>query len=178
VPGTPILALADLSRMHVDAEIDEADVGRVAVGMPVDVSVDAFPKDPLRGSIQMIPPSVTRDTHGGRSVAIEVALPNDPRLLVGMSADVDVIVAVHDDVLWVPPNAVLGRGTERAVYVVSGGVANKRRIDVGISTWEAVEVKSGVAAGDEVIATLLSTQLADGARVDPHSVAASTGTSR
>jgi RND family efflux transporter MFP subunit len=166
VPGTPLVALADLSVLHVDVDIDEADLGRVAVGMPVDVTVDAFPKDHLRGSVQMIPPSVTRDAHGGRSVSIEVALPSDPRLLVGMSADVDVIVAVHEGVLWVPPNAVLGRGAERSVYVVSDGVARKRPIEVGISTWEAVEVTSGLGPSDEVVATLLSTQLADGVRVE------------
>ncbi len=166
VPGTPLLALADLSMLHVDADIDEADVGRVAIGMPADITFDAFPGERLRGSLSVIPPSVTRDAHGGRSVSVEVTLPKDSRLLVGMSADVDVIVAVHDHALWIPPNTVLGRGAERSVYVVADGVAHKRSIDVGISTWEAVEVKSGLVEGDELIATLASTQLADGVRVD------------
>jgi HlyD family secretion protein len=170
VPGTPMLTLADVSELHVDADVDEADVGRVLPAMPVDVTFDAFPGERLRGSVRMIPPSVTRDAHGGRSVSIEVALPADARLLVGMSADVDVIVAVHDGVLWIPPNAVLGRGAERSVYVVTNGVAHKRTIDVGITTWEAVELKRGLSEGDEVVATLGSAQLTDGARVDPRLV--------
>jgi hypothetical protein len=83
-----------------------------------------------------------------------------------MSADVDVIVAVHDGALSIPPNAVLGRGAERAAYVVEGGILHKRALDVGITTWEAVEVKRGLAEGDAVVATLASAQLADGMRVD------------
>jgi len=165
-PGAPILQLADVSTLHVDAEIDEGDLGRVTVGMPADVTFDAFPNERLRGVLDEIAPSVTRDPRGGRSVAIRVTLPADKRLRVGMSADVDVIVAVQDNTLFVPPNAVQGRGAERAVFVVNAGVAAKRVFQVGISTWEAVEVKSGLSEGDEVVTSLSSAQLTDGARVE------------
>ena len=54
----------------------------------------------------------------------------------------------RDAVLNVPPTAVMGRGTDRAVYVVEGGVVHRRPIDVGITTWEAVEITRGLRAGD------------------------------
>ncbi|MFO0666729.1 MAG: efflux RND transporter periplasmic adaptor subunit [Polyangiaceae bacterium] len=164
-PGAPVVLLADTSALHVDAEIDEADLARVRVGMPADVSFDALPNERIRGKLSFIAPSVTRDPRGGRSIAVEVALPEDPRLRVGMSADVDVIVAVRENTLWAPPNAVLGRGADRSVYVVEKGVAHKRTIDVGISTWEAVEIKSGLREGESVITTLSAAKLTDGARV-------------
>jgi RND family efflux transporter MFP subunit len=164
-PGAPIVMLADVSTLHVDAEIDEADLARIRVGMPADVSLDALPGERIRGKVSSIAPSVARDLRGGRSVAIDVELLPDPRLLVGMSADVDVIVAVQEKSLWVPPNAVLGRGADRSVYAVQGGVAHKRAIDVGISTWEAVEIKGGLTEGDEVVSTLAAAKLSDGARV-------------
>lgn len=164
-PGAPILMLADVSRLHVDAEIDEADLARIKVGMPADVSLDALPGERVRGKVSSIAPSVARDLRGGRSVAIDVELVPDSRLLVGMSADVDVIVAVQEKSLWVPPNAVLGRGADRSVYLVQGGIAHKRAFDVGISTWEAVEVKGGLAEGDQVISTLAALKLADGVPV-------------
>jgi HlyD family secretion protein len=165
-PGAPILQLADVSALHVDAEIDEADLGRVKVGMPADVTLDAFPGERIRGTLREIAPSVTRDMKGGRSVGVEIALPTDERLRVGMSADVDVIVAVHEHVLFVPPSAVQGRGAERVVYVVKNGVATKRTIDVGISTWEAVEVTRGLDEGEPIVASLSAAPVQDGTKVE------------
>lgn len=164
-PGAPLVELADASELHVDVEIDEADLGRIKVGMPAELALDAFPQERFRGTLKEIAPSVTRDPRGGRSVAVDVSVAPDPRLRVGMSADVDIIVAVQKDALWVSPNAVLGRGAERAVFVVEGGVAKKRVVDVGISTWEAVEIRGGVAEHAEVISSLASGKVSDGAAV-------------
>jgi RND family efflux transporter MFP subunit len=166
-PATPIIQLADTTELHVDAEIDEADLGRVKLGMPADVVLDALPGERIRGVVRELAPSVTRDNRGDRSVAFEVALPRDERLRVGMSADVDVIVDVRDNALFVAPNAVQGRGAERAVFVVVAGRAHRRVVDVGISTWEAVEIRGGLAEGDVVVASLSSSQLTDGAAVEP-----------
>lgn len=165
VPGAPLVLLADTSVLHVDAEIDEADLARVRVGMPADVSLDALPGERVRGKVSSMAPSVGRDLRGGRSVAIDVELVPEPRLLVGMSADVDVIVDVRENSLFIPPNAVIGRGADRSVYLVQGGIAKKRSIDIGISTWESIEVKGGLAQGDEVISTLAAAKLVDGSRV-------------
>jgi RND family efflux transporter MFP subunit len=167
VPGAPLVTIADVSQLHVDAEIDESDLGRLSVGMPADVMLDAFPGERFRGKLREIAPSVTHDARGGRSVAVEVLLPNDPRLRVGMSADVDVIATTHENALFVPPNAVVGRGAERAVFVVERGAARRRVIDAGVSTWEAVEVKGGLAEGDEVVAMGTSVLVADGTPVEP-----------
>ncbi len=164
-PGAPLVLLADTSVLHVDAEIDEADLARVRVGMPADVSLDALPGERVRGKVSSMAPSVGRDVRGGRSVAIDVELVPEPRLLVGMSADVDIIVDVRENSLFIPPNAVIGRGADRSVYLVQGGVAKKRTIDIGISTWESIEVKGGLAQGDEVISTLAAAKLVDGSRV-------------
>lgn len=164
-PGAPLLQLADTTELHVDADLDEADLGRMREGLDVEVTLDAFPDERFRGRVSEIAPSVTRDLRGNRSIAIKVTLEPDPRLRVGMSADTDVIVATRDDVLSVPPNAVLGRGTNRSVYVFDHGVARRRPIDAGIATWEAVEVRSGLREGDEVLTTLSSPELADGVAV-------------
>ncbi len=169
-PGGPLLALADVSALHVDGELDEADMGRVALGMAAEVSLDAFPGERMTGRVGEIAPSVTLDTRGNRAVAIRVELALDPRLRVGMSADVDVVVATRDDVLAVPPAAVLGRGTDRSVYVIAGGRLHRRTVDVGIATWEAVEIRSGLRVGDEVVLASASDQLADGVVVTAREV--------
>jgi hypothetical protein len=83
-----------------------------------------------------------------------------------MSADVDVIVASLDHVLFVPPNAVVGRGTDRSAYLVKDGVVQKRSLDVGVATWEAVEIRGGLAEGDAVVSSLSTAKLVDGTRVE------------
>src|SRR6185369_14188074 len=85
-PGAPLITLADVSELHVDAELDESDLGKVRVGMPAEVSLDAFPTQRFSGNLAEIAPSVTRDLRGNRSIAIRVNLVPDPRLRVGMSA--------------------------------------------------------------------------------------------
>jgi HlyD family secretion protein len=165
-PGAPLFTLAEVTQLHLDADLDEADLGRVREGMRADVTLDAFPGQRFSATLSEIAPSVTRDLRGNRSVSCRFALAADPRLRVGMSAEVDVIVATRENVLWVPPNAVIGRGLERAVYVVDGtSVARRRAISVGIGTWEAIEVVSGLRAGERVITTLSNNELADGSLV-------------
>ncbi|MDP3279329.1 MAG: efflux RND transporter periplasmic adaptor subunit [Deltaproteobacteria bacterium] len=165
-PGAPLFTLADVSRLHVDAELDEADLGRVRVGMRSEITLDAYSGDRLSARLSEIAPSVTRDVRGSRSIAVRFELSPDPRLRVGMSAEADVIVATQENVLWIPPNAVMGRGIERAVYVVdAGGVARRRTVRTGMGTWEALEVTQGLALNDRVIVTLSNAELQDGVLV-------------
>lgn len=164
-PGAPMVVLADTTELHVDVDFDEADLGRIAVGLATETTLDAFLGERFTGTVTEIAPAVTQDLRGNRAVSIRASIPRDARLRVGMSADVDVVVATRDTVLNVPPTAVMGRGTDRAVYLVEGGVVRRRPIDVGITTWEAVEVTRGLRAGDHVVVTLNVEGLADGVAV-------------
>jgi len=169
-PGGALLSLADVSRLHLDTDVDEADLGRVTVGLTAEVSLDAFPNDRITGRVQEIAPSVTADGRGNRSIAIRVELPIDARLRVGMSADADVIAATRSDVIFVPPIAVVGRGTDRAVYVVAEGKAQRRVVRVGVATWESVEVLDGLRPGEVVILNTNVEGLRDGSAVRVSSV--------
>lgn len=175
-PGAPLLALADTSELHVDVDLDEADLGRVAVAMPAEVTFDAFLGERFAGHVTEIAPAVSQDLRGNRAISIRVSIPADARFRVGMSADVDVIVATRDAVVSVPPTAVMGRGTDRAVYVVSGGLVHRRSITAGITTWEAVEVTQGLRAGERVVVTLNVEGLTDGVAVSARDEAANGST--
>lgn len=161
-PGTPLMVLADDSDVHVDADLDEADLGRVQTGMSAEVSFDAFPNDRFVGRVTEIAPSVTQDLRGNRAISMRLSLTRDPRFRVGMSADVDVVVATREGVLAVTPGAVMGRGTDRAVYVLDGGFVRRRAVATGVSSWEAVEVTQGLQAGERVVTSLNVAGLADG----------------
>ncbi len=88
-----------------------------------------------------------------------------PLIRAGMSADVDIAVAEKKDVLSVPTNVVIGRGTKRSVFVVEGDVVKEHAITIGLSSWERTEIVSGCKAGDQIVATLNVNGLVDGARV-------------
>ncbi len=165
VPGTPLFSFADVAELHLDVEFDEADVVRIQPGMEAELTFDALPGERLVGAVAAIAPSSQRDLKGSRSVIAEVHLARDPRLRVGLGADADVVVSQRKDAVWIPPGAVIGRGVERYAYVVEAGVARKRAIDVGVSTWEAVEVVRGLAPGERVITSLGIKGLVDGAPV-------------
>jgi HlyD family secretion protein len=166
IPGTPLFGFADVGEMHLDVEYDEADIVRIAPGMSAELTFDALPGERVLATVAAIAPSSQRDLKGSRSVLVELRLAGDSRLRVGLGADADIVVAQHPDVVWIPPGAVVGRGVERSVYVVRDGVAHKRAIEVGISTWEAVEVVKGLAPGDRVVTSLTAKGLDDGARVE------------
>lgn len=161
-PGAPLVVLADDTTLRVDADLDEADLGRVRTGMAAEVTFDAFQGERFEARVTEIAPSVTQDLRGNRAVAMRLSIARDPRFRVGMSADVDVVVATREGVLAVTPGAVMGRGTDRAVYVLDGGFVRRRAVVTGVLSWEAVEVTQGLRAGERVVTSLNVAGLADG----------------
>jgi multidrug efflux pump subunit AcrA (membrane-fusion protein) len=80
----------------------------------------------------------------------------------GMSANVDVQVAEKLNVLSLPTNVIIGRGTKRSVYVIASGIARARSVETGLSSWERTEIVSGLGEGEVVVGTLNVHGLADG----------------
>ncbi len=170
--GANVFELVDDARLHVEATIDEADIGRVKVGQPATLRLDALPDHPIAGVVSKLDPTVRKDEKGARTLRIEVEVADLARAVVagvrpGMSANVDVRVAEKQDVLSLPTNVIIGRGTKRSVYLIDQGVARERSIQIGMSSWERTEVASGLAAGDRVVANLNAKGLADGVAVLP-----------
>jgi len=168
--GAVVFELVDDSRLHVEATIDEADIGRVKAGQPATLRLDALPDHPLPGVVSKLDPTVRKDEKGARTLRLEIevadlALAVAAGVRPGMSANVDVRVAEKQDVLSLPTNVIVGRGTKRSVYLVKGGVACVQPIQIGMSSWERTEVSSGVSQGDRVVANLNAKGLTDGAPV-------------
>jgi HlyD family secretion protein len=99
----------DLSRMKVEAAVDEADIGRVRVGLPVRFRVDAFPDDQFRGEVAQVRIAGTENQNVVTyTVVIEAANP-DGRLLPGMTANAEIVLGEMKDVLRVPAQALRWR---------------------------------------------------------------------
>jgi HlyD family secretion protein len=168
--GGVVFQVVDDSRLRVEAPIDEADIGKVKVGQKATLRLDALPDQPIAGAVSRMDPTVRKDEKGARTLKLEVEVADlkeamGKGLRPGMSANVDVRVAEKNDLVYLPTNVIVGRGTKRTVYVVEGGLAKERQVQVGLSSWERSEITSGVKEGEEVISSLNVKGLADGVPV-------------
>jgi HlyD family secretion protein len=112
-PGTVIIEVADLSKMLVVAQVDEADVGKLKVGQKATVHVDAFPDQEFTGVVDSIALAHSMSRTMTKYFRTEILLDTaDQKLYSGLTAHVDIETRKHTDVLKVPTQAVLGRETD------------------------------------------------------------------
>jgi len=155
IPTLPAVDLIDDSCLYVSAPIDEVDGAKLKVGMPARITLDAYRGKHFPGHLRRIAPYVLAVEKQARTVEVEVEF-NQPaevrQLLVGYSADVEIIVEAHDGVLRIPTSALLPGN--RVLRLDEDGVLESRPIEPGLSNWEYTEVKSGLAKGDRVVTSL------------------------
>ena len=116
-PGTVILTVADMSRMKVEADVDETDVSTVLLGQKAQVKVDALPDTVLAGRVSEIAnsPSIEKmETQEQQTnFKVDVMIDSPPKTLrPGMTADVEIKTATRDSVLYVPIQSVVIRTPE------------------------------------------------------------------
>jgi HlyD family secretion protein len=169
-PGIPmpsVLEIIDPSSLYISAPMDEVDSARIAVGQDVRVTVDSHPGQALPGTVDRVAPYVLEVEAQNRTVEIDVTLvyrvvPATVTLLPGTSADVEVILAVRDDVLRIPTTALMQEGT---VLAVDGDRLVEKRVDVGIKNWDFAEVRGGLTAGERIVTSLDRPEVKAGAHV-------------
>jgi RND family efflux transporter MFP subunit len=151
-PGTLLFTVVDDSVLEFRASAPSSDYASVAVGAPVEVSVDAREgRAPMRGRVARVTPLVDERT---RSFEVVVEVPGGPGLVGGVFARAAVRLGEVKGALVVPPSALVRNGggpAEAQVFVVKGGKAERRTVTVGTEQPDAVQVSSGLAAGDVVI---------------------------
>jgi HlyD family secretion protein len=166
-PGAPVFEVMDDVRLHVEATVDEADIGRISVGQTAVLKLDALPGKLIPAKLAKIAPAVKKDLKGARTLAIDVDVADVDEarkagLRAGMSANVDILVAEKPNVISLPTNAIVGRGAKRTVFKLENGFAKVVPVEVGLSNWDRSEIISGLSVGDQVVATLNAKELADG----------------
>lgn len=150
--GDPLYRIADLSTVWVEGEVFERDVPTVRMGQSVDIELEARPGEPRQGRIVFVQPTVNAET---RTLRIRVELDNQAgQLRPGMYATVRIRTTDARAVLHVPRSAVLSTGRRDLVFIRRpDGVLEPRDIVRGVSTDDRVEIRSGVKAGDTVVAS-------------------------
>ena len=155
VPTPPAIDLIDDTCLYVRAPMDEVDAPKISAGQTVRISFDALPKQSFPGKVKRVAPYVSAVEKQARTVDIEATLDTDkapPRLLVGYSADVEVVLAVRENVVRVPTSALQEGG--RVLIAGSDGTLQGRTVKTGLANWEFTEVLEGLAAGDKVVTSL------------------------
>ncbi|HEX5802274.1 MAG TPA: efflux RND transporter periplasmic adaptor subunit [Azospira sp.] len=155
VPTPPAIDLIDDSCLYVKAPMDEVDAPKIVAGQPVRISLDALPKQSFPGTVKRVAPYVSAVEKQARTVDVE-ALFDDPKapgkLLVGYSADIEIILDVRPDVVRIPTSALLEGG--RVLVAGGDGKLAERQLKTGLANWEYTEVVDGLAAGERVVTSL------------------------
>jgi HlyD family secretion protein len=152
VPTPPAIDLIDDSCLYVKAPMDELDAPKIRVGQTVRIRLDAYPERVFDGRVRRVAPFVTAVEKQARTVDVEVEFvaPEEARgLLVGFSADVEILLEARADVLRIP-TATLQEGN-RVLRLGADGRLEKRAVRTGLANWEHAEVLEGLAAGDRIV---------------------------
>jgi len=152
--GTVIMTIADISEKHFRGDVDEADIGKVHLGLPARIYVEAYPDEPFKSELTLISP-LGREKEDIINFEIR-AIVDDPenKLRVGMSADAELILEEHENVLIIPEGAIIYEDGKTFVNIQDDSVQEGlRKIEItkGISDGLRTEVLSGLTEGQVVV---------------------------
>jgi HlyD family secretion protein len=156
VATPPAIDLIDDSCLYIEAPMDEVDAPKIHNGQTARVSLDALPGKTLPGHVKRVAPYVVAVEKQARTVDVEVSLDNPENnqlLLVGYSADVEIVLDSHDHVLRIPTSALL-EGNKVLLYQPSTKKLEERAVKTGITNWEYTEILEGLVQGDQIVSSL------------------------
>lgn len=151
-PGMVLYRIADLSRVWIEADVFERDLGLVRVGQHAAVHFETYPGEAFHARVTYLYPTVSMDSRTGR---VRLELPNpDGRLKPGMYARVDLEIPSEESVLVVPRSAVLATGERSLVFVqAADGALVPREVTPGRAAGREVEILDGLEAGERVVSS-------------------------
>lgn len=179
----PVIDLIEPGCFRVSAPIDEVDAPAIRPGLPARITLDAWRGRHFPGEVTRVGAYIIDLAKQARTVEVELRFTDDSdldALLVGYSADVDIITATHDNVLRIPSETLL---EGQYVYRLNHGVNNekdesegdhhnndstgtgfleKRRVQTGLSNWTYTEITAGLDEQDQIVSTPGDTTLKDG----------------
>lgn len=145
-----LMTVADMSKMQIDVQVDESDIGKVATGQKVSFTVDTYPGKVFTGVVSLVSAkaniqqnvvyyNVTVDVDGGGDV-----------LKPTMTARVSIHIAEREAALTLPLTAVKTNNGQQYVMVLKQGKTQNVTVTTGLSSEEKIEILTGLAEGDEV----------------------------
>ena len=153
-----LIHLPTADSMMVRMQIHESALGKVKIGQPVQIRIDALPESSFTGRVTKIAPLPDAQSvfmnPDLKVYDTDVMIDGvHPQLRTGMSCQATILVEKHLDAIAVPMQAVVGRGNQSLVYVVSGNEAVARPVTTGLDNNALIHIVDGLKPGEKVLLT-------------------------
>jgi len=153
--ATLVMTLGDTSEVYVKGKVDESDIGKVYLGQPARIKVEAFKDKTFYGKVTKISPmGVEKDNVTTFEVRVSINNPGG-ELKAEMTANAEIILEEHKNVLQIPEGSILYDKDKKSSVEVPDPRAkdgkNKIAVNIGISNGAKTEVLSGLKEGDQVV---------------------------
>ena len=153
-PGAPAVVLAATESLVLAVNVDEVDVAQLAEGQTAYLSFDAIKGEQVAGSVTRIAPSST-NVGGAVAYAVQVRFaPGELPVRLGMTANVDIVVASAEDALLVPNRAIEADREAGRYYVQrqnAGGSVERLEVQIGLRTESQTQILQGLEEGDRLV---------------------------
>ncbi len=150
--GTPLLSVADMSRLFIIADVDETDIGSVRVHQKVTITADAYPGETFEGTVTRIAPQgIVENSITIFKVKIEIIGTGKNILKPMMSANIEIVTASAPNAVHVSRGAIRKEGDEPFVVLLKAGQPTKVPVTLGIENPIHSQIVSGIEPGDKVV---------------------------
>ncbi len=155
--GTDLATLADMSDLIFKGTVDEIDVGKLTIEMPVRLKIGALPDQAVTGKLSRIAPqAIEKDNAKLFEVEIIMDSFKDVMLRAGYSANADIVIREKKDILLIPERLVIFEDDGAKTFVEIPGATpdaepKKVAVQVGLSDGLNIEVTSGLKEGDNLV---------------------------
>ena len=149
--GTTIATVADMDDLIFDGNIDETEVGRLSVGMPVKITVGALQDVVIDANLEYIAPKATES--GGTNlfeIKASLQVPESITVRSGYSANAEIVLQTAAQVLSIAESALQFDGDQTYVYVLGDNGYERRDVKTGLSDGVNIEIKEGLSLGEKV----------------------------
>lgn len=148
-PSTTLLTVADLSRVWVLAEVPEANIQGIRLGAPAQLDFPASGRQPFAARVDFLYPTLTERT---RTLRVRFSATNPGGGLRPGLYGTAVFASAGSLVITVPRDAVVDTGVQQHVFVATGDRFEPRAVTLGVQLADRVEVRSGLEAGERIVA--------------------------
>ena len=159
-----LLTVADMSKMQIQTQVDESDIGQIKVGQKVTFTVDAYPGKTFGGVVSNVSQKATVVSNVVYYNVLVDVNAGENLLKPTMTARVSINIAESKNTLVVPLAAVKANNGQQYVVVVKDGKTQNMPVTTGIASDDKIEILSGVTEGDQVLASQAKTQATSGAQ--------------
>ncbi len=152
--GTPIVDIADMSSVYIQAGVDEIDIGKMEVGHSALVIADAYPQTMFKGNIVRIAPEAKIENNVTLFDVIVLVKNAEGKLKSGMNTAIEITIVENKEVLLIPVIALLpteGMGGEkqlRQVMIKEGYNFHPHTVETGLDNFKDVVILDGLQEGD------------------------------